>query len=133
MSERSPGQAVDARFEFQALSRATNYRAALLREFKPFLRGRVLEVGAGIGQFTAALSQVPAIEELVAVEPEPRFCEAIRRLPLQCTVVEGTVDVLADHLACDAVVSVNVLEHIAQDDEELRKYQVRLAARSGHL
>ncbi len=37
-------------FEFAALKEAKNYRNALLGEFKEHLRGRTLEVGAGIGQ-----------------------------------------------------------------------------------
>jgi SAM-dependent methyltransferase len=133
MSEKPNAQATTENFEFDALARAQNYRAALLREFAPFLKGRVIEVGAGVGQFTAELSRLPAIRELVAVEPESRFCEKLRTLLPRSQVVEGTFDALPEDCDSDAVVSVNVLEHIARDDDELAKYRARLAARSGHL
>ena len=44
-------------FEFASLSAAKNYRAAILNDFRTFLRGNVIEVGAGIGQITAQLHE----------------------------------------------------------------------------
>ena len=49
MSERPNEHARTANFEFAALRAAENYRRALVREFTPHLRGRVIEIGAGIG------------------------------------------------------------------------------------
>src|SRR5688500_15821987 len=81
-------------FEFQALQNAAQYRRAILAEFGPWLRGRVLEVGAGVGQLTAELLSRPGIEELMAVEPDAAYCQALRRLTpaagVRFTVVEGT-------------------------------------------
>src|SRR6059036_3517932 len=65
-------------FEFAALSEAKNYRAALMREFKPLLRGRILEVGAGVGQITAVLAQQPEVLHVLAVEPEKKFIDAFQ-------------------------------------------------------
>jgi len=133
MSEAPHAQAGGSPFEFEALSRATRYRAALLWEFSPFLRGRVLEIGAGIGHFTEALSRLPAIQKLVAIEPDPRSCAILRRRGLPCELVEGTVQALAADFACDAIVSVKVLEHIAQDQAELAVYRSLLGRISGCL
>jgi SAM-dependent methyltransferase len=133
MSETSNAPAASQDFQFEALAKATNYRAALLREFAPFLRGQVLEVGAGIGQFTGELSRLPTIEKLVALEPEPRFCETFRKLHPHCPLVEGTLDALPRDFRCDTVVSVNVLEHIAGDEAELVRYRGLLAPGSGQL
>lgn len=120
-------------FEFAALDQARHYRARLLREFGADLAGRVLEVGAGIGQMTADLRAHPGVREVVAVEPEARFCARLRaRLPDQ-RVVCGTVAHLGADAAWDAVLSVNVLEHIADDAAELRAYRDLLAARRGAL
>ena len=133
MSELPNAQTGGPHFEFEALSRATNYRAALLREFSPFLRGRVLEVGAGAGQFTTEMSRLAAIQELVVVEPNPHLCERIRQLRLPRDLVEGTVGTLAADFECDAIVSVNVLEHIADDEAELAAYRTLLGRASGCL
>lgn len=120
-------------FEFTALDQARNYRARLLREFGADLAGRVLEVGAGIGQMTAELRAHPGVREVIAVEPEARFCDRLRaRLPDQ-QVICGTVADLGQDARWDAILSVNVLEHIADDAAELRAYRDRLVARAGAL
>ncbi len=120
-------------FEFAALDQARHYRARLLREFGPDLAGRVLEVGAGIGQVTAELRSHPGVREVVAVEPEPRFCARLRaRLPGQ-RVVCGTAAGLGEDRQWDALLSVNVLEHIPDDAAELRTYHDLLAPRRGAL
>ena len=60
--------AITEDFEFAALSEAKNYRKAIVKEFAPFLKGRVLEIGAGIGQTTEALLSLPNVEEIVGIE-----------------------------------------------------------------
>ena len=133
MHERPNESAMTGDFEFDALQKANNYRAALIREFSPFLKGRVMEIGAGIGQFTGALAALPAVKEVVAIEPEARFCQAFRRLHPSRKIIEGTMDNLADNAEWDAAVCINVLEHIRDDDAELRKCHQKLAPRAGHL
>ena len=133
MTETPNAQAVTEDFEFAALALAKNYRAALLREFSPFLRGRVLEIGAGIGQFTEGLAGLPTIEDLMSVEPEARFCERFRQLQPGRALTEGTIEAVPAEQAWDGIVSVNVLEHISNDEEELARYRQRLAAREGHV
>jgi SAM-dependent methyltransferase len=125
------GHAVD--FEFEALALAVNYRRALFAEFGPFLRGDVVEVGAGIGQMTEVLARLPGISRAVAVEPDPGFCARHRaRFPAH-EVVEGTVSSLPADTAWDAVLSINVLEHIREDEAELRRYAELLRGRRGAL
>ena len=59
--------AISEDFEFAALSVADNYRKALLSEFAEYLRGNVLEVGAGIGQITEALLGKSDIKRFVSI------------------------------------------------------------------
>ncbi len=120
-------------FEFAALGEARNYRRALIREFTPYLRGAVAEVGAGIGQLTAELAQVPGVTRLVAVEPDARFAERFRRELPQQALVHGTAADLPTDQPWNAIVSVNVLEHIRQDVDELRRWRTLLAPAKGHL
>lgn len=120
-------------FEFEALQAATNYRAALITEFRRFLRGNVLEVGAGIGQMSEELVRIPQVERAVAVEPSPDFCACHRhRLP-GYDLVEGTVEQAPADTHWNAILSINVLEHIENDDEELRRYSELLQPSHGTL
>ena len=125
--------AVNSDFEFAALENAEYYRRSLLAEFEPFLHGSVIEVGSGIGQFTQLLAQLPRIRRVLAVEPDARFCQRLRSsLPKQ-HVVQGTAAAISRDSSWDALVSANVLEHIADDAAELRAYHALLARAQGVL
>jgi SAM-dependent methyltransferase len=131
--ERPNEAAATENFEFGPLDKAVNYRAALIREFAPFLLGRVLEVGAGIGQFTAALTRLPDVTEVVSIEPDPRFCTTFRQNHPELRLLQGTMEALGDDEEWNAAVCINVLEHIREDDAELAHFHRRLKRRSGHL
>lgn len=120
-------------FEFAALGEAANYRRALVREFRPWLSGRVLEVGAGVGQISRLLRDESGVSELVAVEPDERFAERFRRKAPDVRLVNGTVEAIGADISWNAIVSINVLEHIEDDRGELARYRRLLAERKGSL
>jgi len=120
-------------FEFAALGEANNYRAALLGYFSGYLRGNVLEVGAGIGQMTAGLLENPRIEKLLSIEPDTGFCARLRTQFPRLDLLEGTVDDLQPDSDWNAVLSINVLEHIETDQEELAAYRRLLLPARGTL
>lgn len=133
MTNQPNALAPEADFEFAALHEAKNYRLALLRDFEPFLRGNVLEVGAGIGQITSELLRMPQIENLLSIEPHRDFCAQLRaRLP-EHTLLEGTVKDLQSTTDWNAILSINVLEHIELDEEELAFYHSLLKPARGVL
>ncbi len=133
MIEGSNNVSATEDFEFDALQKAQNYRAALVREFSSFLKGDILEVGAGIGQITTHLAALPSIRQLVSVEPESRFCRQFRTRHPERALIEGTVDALPNESDWDAILSINVLEHVGDDEVELVHYHRKLARRRGHL
>lgn len=133
MNERPNETASTTDFEFAALREAENYRRALVREFAPHLRGRVLEVGAGIGQITELIQQVPAVQELLSIEPDAKFCAEFRRLHPGRPLFEGTAEALADVRPWNGIVNINVLEHIRDDERELAHYARLLRAEHGRL
>ncbi len=112
------------------------------------LHGRVIEVGCGDGLMFAHYP--PAVDEVVAVEPEPRLRalaeQAARRAPVPVTVLPGCAESLplAD-ASCDAAVAMLVLCSVAEprtaarelrrvlrDDGELRFHEhVRAATPLG--
>lgn len=124
--------AANASFEFEALREAVNYREALVDEFSPWLRGHVLEVGAGIGQTTRLLARLSGINAISAVEPDPALAAGFRKEVPEVKLTEGTVSDFPP-APVDAILSVNVLEHIEFDDAELARYQKLLAPSKGRL
>jgi SAM-dependent methyltransferase len=133
VAETPNALAISEDFEFAALSVADNYRKALLDEFSRHLSGDVLEVGAGIGQITEALLEKADIKRFVSIEPDSGFCtKLIEKFPAH-TIVHGTVEDLKGDAEWNAVVSINVLEHIKDDEGELKNYHQRLLKNSGIL
>src|SRR6185436_15610350 len=109
-----------ANFEFAALNEAKNYRAALIKEFSPVLKGRVLEVGAGIGQITAVVSRSPGVSQVVGVEPDAQFVPGFRAALPDIPLIQGTADAIHPDTHWHAIICVNVLEHIEADARELQ-------------
>src|SRR4051812_35171268 len=120
-------------FEFDALKCAVNYRQAGFNEFPPFLNSDVVEVGAGIGQMTELFQRHRPSIRLRCIEPSIKFCGEHRAKFPNVDLVCGTIDDLPAGTSCDAIVSINVLEHIEDDSRELRSYFDRLSPRHGHL
>lgn len=96
---------------------------ALRRENLAGLSGRVLEVGAGVGTNFAFYPD--SVQQVVAIEPEPRLADRARdaaaeaRIPVH--VIEGTVEEFTAAEPFDAVVCSLVLCSIADPDAVLRQ------------
>jgi SAM-dependent methyltransferase len=133
MSEQTDQMEQSANFQFAALNVARNYRHALVRDFELFLRGNVLEGGAGVGQVTAELQRLQNIEKLCCVEPNTDFCTQFRARFPHAELLEGPTRDLPVDTNWDAILSVNVLEHIEMDMEELAFYHRLLRSSRGAL
>jgi SAM-dependent methyltransferase len=116
------------------MSFARNYRRWILGEFMPYLRGSVAEVGAGTGSFSTLLLG-SGIERLTAFEPSqnmyPLLAEAVR-LHARATAVQDYFGKESGGRSYDAIVYVNVMEHIEDDAGELANVR-RALALNGHL
>jgi SAM-dependent methyltransferase len=134
MIAESPNESASTEdFEFAALSQARNYRNALIHEFAPHLQGNVIEIGAGIGQITAHLRDLKMISKLVSVEPSASFASAFRQNYPAQTLVEGTIEDVKREEPWNAILSINVLEHIREDETELNLYHSYLLPQRGCL
>ncbi len=110
--------------ELDSLAEATNYYAWVLKQFEPYLGKTVVEVGAGIGTFSEFLLSVARVERLIAIEPatntfphlETRFAGNPR-----VRTERGYLAQYYESLSADAVVAVNVLEHVADHEQMLRE------------
>lgn len=123
--------ASNASFEFDSLKCADNYRRAIAREFSPGLAGTVVELGAGIGQMGLEFSRAPGVRRFVAVEPDSSFLPTLRSTLPQAEVVGGTLEALPADVSADSIVSVNVFEHIEDDQGEMARSYKLLLPRQG--
>jgi len=121
--------------DLEAMFFARNYHAWILDYFRPSLGRHLLEVGAGLGHFSRLLlSTVP--ESHHAFEPSDTL---FPKLKLNLQPFKNThpyhafLDAdLMPGVRLDTAVYVNVLEHIAEDREELEKVWALLEP-GGHL
>lgn len=115
-------------YQLESLARMDNYYRWILQEFEPYLGKRVLEIGAGSGTFSSMLLTAQVVERLWLVEPDAglaeeltaRFAGETKVTVLRLAAEELTVELLTG-LQLDAIVMVNVLEHIEDDLALLRR------------
>lgn len=121
--------------DLESMSFARNYHRWILDLFAPHLGRRLVEVGAGTGSFSELLVE-RAPESLALVEPSAMFGRlreraAAWRTPSRVTLYNDTFAGAAARLAeeerPDSVIYVNVLEHVADDEAELRLVRDALA------
>jgi len=119
-----PGVSGPLAHDLHAMAGAEAYNAWLIDRASPWLHGRVLDVGAGIGTHTLRLRELA--DEVVAVEPDAQLAGILRgRLDGGVEVVEG--DAGAVEGPFDAILCFNVLEHIPDDAATLRRFHELLA------
>jgi SAM-dependent methyltransferase len=106
--------------ELDLFARADNWKGYLAAILGRYIRGAVLEVGAGIGATTRLLRN-DAVTRWVCLEPDPALSARIAAEVGDVELHVGTVAGLDG--ACgpfDTVLYVDVLEHIEDDAGELR-------------
>lgn len=119
------------------MAKADRYRRWQFELIKPYLSGKVLEIGGGIGNFTADLAHVA--ESVVSLEPNAYCYQQLMdkvKTVSNVTVYNITAEDLAQKVAADyranAAVCMNVLEHLKDDEAAVRTFSRRLK-RGGRL
>src|SRR3954466_13546837 len=102
---------------------AVNYRNWMLRRFHPFLGERILEVGAGIGNFTELLLDREFVLPTDVYPPcldvlRQRIGHTLKADPTVVDLADPVIRELARH-RFDTVLCVNVLEHVEDDSAAL--------------
>lgn len=122
--------------DLEALSVLRRYRAWMMGHFGAYLKGDVVEIGAGVGNMSEHLQ--PYASNLVLVEPSLNLIEHLTKR------FGNTEDVSISHRSFetfvastpeksyDSVVMVNVLEHI-EDDRMALSQCFRILRPGGHL
>jgi SAM-dependent methyltransferase len=105
------------------MAEARNYYTWIVRLAAPYIGSRVAEVGAGVGNFAAALLREVRISELLLIEPAsnlfPRLTKKFEA-DGRVKVLPGFLDDHSCFRGLDSLVAVNVIEHIRDDAEFLR-------------
>ena len=119
--------------ELDLFAKAVRWKAYWRTEIRPYLRGSVLEVGAGNGNNTRWLADSP-VERWVCIEPDPQLCDRLRATPFPRApaVLAGTLEDLPETERFDSILYLDVLEHIAEDRSELQRAASHLTP-GGHL
>ncbi len=116
---------------------AKNYRRWILGRLAPFLGQRIVEVGAGDGSFSELLLERKP-QSLIALEPSANMYPLLTKKIEQIDpdhIVRAIQSTLADAATWhseaegpDSIVYINVLEHVEDDQTELRMAHSVLAS-----
>lgn len=107
----------------EVMQEAVNYNRYLLdtvRRYAPS-KGKVLDFGAGSGQFAVPLAQLGM--DITALEPDQLLQQRLRSHGLRAV---GSTQELSDG-AFDYIYTLNVLEHIEDDAAALRSLHAKLS------
>ncbi len=125
--------------ELEAMAAASNYNRWILGIFKPYLGQHIVEVGAGLGSFSELILEHHRCETLSLVEPSDEMYEGLvaharqmnRVTPINThhATFANAAPLIKSEQVPDAIIYVNVLEHIADDELELNIVRETLADR----
>jgi SAM-dependent methyltransferase len=123
--------------ELELFREATVWKSYFRRHVEPYIRGDVLEVGAGMGGTTKLLCRARQ-GHWICLEPDGTLAESLRQaieggeLPRCCQVITGALDRLPPTALFDTLLYIDVLEHIEDDRGELERAAAYLRP-GGHL
>jgi len=116
--------------ELDLFAGAIHWKSYVARMLGPYIRGDVLDVGAGIGGNIAPMTN-DRVRSWTALEPDPGLAGRIAGGE-RIEVVVGTSGDLGEDVRFDTILYMDVLEHIADDRTETER-AARLLAPGGHL
>jgi 2-polyprenyl-3-methyl-5-hydroxy-6-metoxy-1,4-benzoquinol methylase len=111
--------------ELEVFERAHKWKKYYASFVKPYLKGAVLEVGAGLGGTTNFLCDDQQ-KEWTCLEPDKKLASLLRRktgsgeLSKCCKVITGTIADIPDAKYYNTIIYIDVIEHVENDLKELQ-------------
>lgn len=117
----------------ESMSQAVWYNKWTLNKFEKYLRGDILEVGCGIGNFTSSLTKYGRVW---AIDVNKNYIRQLKKISEKGEKI-GMGDIengkyFFKDKKFDCVVCINVLEHI-KDDQKALENIFKLLKKDGHL
>jgi SAM-dependent methyltransferase len=112
--------------ELELFKNAKNWKSYYKSYIKPYLKGKVLEVGAGLGGTTKHLCDGTQ-QDWLCLEPDLELSATIQNmidtkvLPSCCRLTTGTIQDVSKDEKFDAIIYIDVIEHIEDDAAELQR------------
>ncbi|MCC6910847.1 MAG: class I SAM-dependent methyltransferase [Flavobacteriales bacterium] len=121
--------------ELELFAQATNWKRYWASKLRPYVRGRVLDVGCGMGTNAQYLEHA-GVSAYTFLEPDADLLEQIpKHIPMQLLPrserIQGTTIDLSGR-QFDTILYLDVIEHIADSSVELAR-AFALLAPGGHL
>jgi len=117
----------------ESMNQAEFYNKWTLKKFEKYLKGDILEVGCGIGNFTSTLAKY---EQVTAIDIDQSLIDRFKKdKNFRVTVGYGDIEkgrYFFKDKVFDTVVCLNVLEHINDDIEALQN-MYELLKKNGKL
>ena len=122
--------------DLESMSFALNYHRWILELFAPYMGSRLVEVGAGTGSFSELILERKP-ESLTLVEPSGEMYSFLDRrarewaagadVETRNSLFGAVAEELRTERRPDSIIYVNVLEHVPDDEAELRAVHRTLA------
>jgi ubiquinone/menaquinone biosynthesis C-methylase UbiE len=107
--------------ELNVFSNAKNWKRYISKHLRRYVNGDVLEVGSGLGSVTGVLCE--RARRWMCLEPDPDLLAHARSTHcdqlVNCEFVVGTLETMRPEEVFDAILYIDVLEHIEDDRLEL--------------
>ena len=110
--------------ELDLFANAQNWKKYFSKRLKKYVKGHVLEVGAGNGGTTKLLIN-ESVDSWHCLEPDIKLFHLLvnkiksGQLPAKTNAIQGTINVIKDTF--DTIAYIDVLEHIEHDFDEINK------------
>jgi 2-polyprenyl-3-methyl-5-hydroxy-6-metoxy-1,4-benzoquinol methylase len=121
--------------DLEVMAHANNYRNWMYRQVEPYLGQRILEVGAGIGNFTEMLMDRELVVATDKFEKCVNYLKArlghhLECMPMQLDLANPSGEL--ERYDFDTVICLNVLEHV-EDDLSALSYMYSVLQPRGRL
>lgn len=98
------------------MSKAAWYNRWTIRQFEPFLKGNILEVGCGTGNFT---NQLSSYGKVYGIDIRNNYIKCARKKAKHTIIGFGNIETgkyFFKKKLFDTIICINVLEHIKNDN-----------------